>query len=370
MKKPLITTVIPTFQRPKLLKKAIESVLAQSFSDLLICVYDNNSEDETEEVVKNLIRQDNRIIYFKNTENIGPLLNIKNGIEAVNTPFYSLLSDDDFLLPDFYKNAIDAIKKHPDAEFICSKTIAIDLLNNKLQYRNQDWQAGFYNPSNNLVSKMHVSHFVSTGVLFSNHLREIIGIFEPSGSDSLYLTIAAASVPFVVLEGYGAAVTLHENAYSVVGEGIVKEDIQTLYKHLIFTISIVMSLNIPSDRKIHLLMHILKSYQQHFDTKELNHLMNKTNEYDLEKVTSLPSLVTNRKLMVKTYNFFPKNIRFLIIWSFKLVRFIKWKLGKKSQGEWVDLTNEARLLLESKNINIPKFLSLIQPDSKINKCSS
>lgn len=43
--------------------------------------------------------------------------NFAHGITKVSTPFFSILSDDDFLLPDFYQTAIAALEKHPEAGF-------------------------------------------------------------------------------------------------------------------------------------------------------------------------------------------------------------------------------------------------------------
>ncbi|NOT13877.1 MAG: glycosyltransferase family 2 protein [Methylococcaceae bacterium] len=360
MAEPIITTVIPTFKRPTLLKRAIESVLTQSFKSLVVCVYDNASGDETEEVVKTLANRDSRVLYFKNSQNIGPVANMIQGVKAVNTPFYSLLNDDDFLLPTFYENAINAFKSFPNAEFVCSKTIVIDLIDKKLQFCNQNWLPGFYEPSNDIVSKMYLSYFVQTGVLLSTSLREAIGSFEPSGSDSLYMTIAATVFPFVVLNNYGAVVTLHENAYSIVGEGIVKENVQTLYEHLLSTLSNVMNISVPPERKIHLLMYILKSYQQHFDTKKLNYLMSRNHEDSINNIICLPSLITNRGLVAKFYDLFPEKTHSWVTQFFKLTRFLKRVLGRESKIGWIDLPKDAYTLLDGHNSDISTLVPYLK----------
>jgi len=38
-------------------------------------------------------------------------------MEHVDTPYFSFLSDDDILLPDFYQDALDGFTKHPEAIF-------------------------------------------------------------------------------------------------------------------------------------------------------------------------------------------------------------------------------------------------------------
>ena len=69
--KPLITTIIPTYQRPKLLRRAIKSVLNQTFPHFQVCVYDNASGDETEAIVQEFIAKDSRIQYFRQEKNWG-----------------------------------------------------------------------------------------------------------------------------------------------------------------------------------------------------------------------------------------------------------------------------------------------------------
>lgn len=112
-----VTTIIPTYRRPYLLRRAIRSVLDQSYSDFKICVYDNASGDETGEVVQAMASQDPRIHYHCHAENIGPQDNFIYGLAHADTQFVHLISDDDFLLPGFFGRAVSALEKHPRAAF-------------------------------------------------------------------------------------------------------------------------------------------------------------------------------------------------------------------------------------------------------------
>jgi len=85
---PLITCILTTRRRPQLLKRAIESVLNQTYPHLQVCVYDNASGDETAQVVSEIAKTDPRVKYFCHAENIGPFNNISYGVKNVNTPFF------------------------------------------------------------------------------------------------------------------------------------------------------------------------------------------------------------------------------------------------------------------------------------------
>ncbi len=112
-----ITTVIPTYRRPRPLARAIRSVLCQSYPHSEVHVYDNASGDETPEVVAEFAAHDPRVKYHVHPRNIGMMENFAYGISHVETPFFSILSDDDFLLPGFFERAMSALEDYPEAMF-------------------------------------------------------------------------------------------------------------------------------------------------------------------------------------------------------------------------------------------------------------
>jgi Glycosyl transferase family 2 len=114
---PTITTVIPTRRRPELLRRAIRSVQDQTYRHFKICVYDNASADETAGIVKTMASQDPRIEYYCHPRDIGPQDNFIYGISRVTTPLIHLISDDDFLLPGFFSQAVTALEKNSGAAF-------------------------------------------------------------------------------------------------------------------------------------------------------------------------------------------------------------------------------------------------------------
>lgn len=100
-----------------MLRRAIRSVLDQTYPHFQVCIYDNASNDGTAEVVEALARRDSRIRYHCHAENIGSQENFSFGVSRVDTPFFNLLSDDDFLLPGFFAQAISALQTNPHAAF-------------------------------------------------------------------------------------------------------------------------------------------------------------------------------------------------------------------------------------------------------------
>lgn len=97
MKMPKISAVITTFNRANFLRKAIESVLNQTYRDFELLMLDNSSADNTEEVIKSF--QDSKIRYIKHTPlGISQARNL--GVKEANGEFIAFLDDDDEWLPN------------------------------------------------------------------------------------------------------------------------------------------------------------------------------------------------------------------------------------------------------------------------------
>ncbi|MFT6955618.1 MAG: glycosyltransferase involved in cell wall biosynthesis [Halieaceae bacterium] len=234
--------------------------MRQRFDNISICVYDNASGDETESVVRELMQQDHRISYVKNDENIGCIANFYKGVEAVETDYYSILSDDDILLENFYADAMQEVEKNTSLGFVCLKTMVIDDVAGRVMLRESDWKAGVFSPSKEVVRRMSDSHFTSTGVLFSKKLRDAVGPFDASGDDALYVTMAAGAFPFSYLDNYGAVWIQHEEGYTAT-TGLRGKDAKAVRAQMLVTLNRCMNLDIPDDRKAQLIAIISDAYR-------------------------------------------------------------------------------------------------------------
>ena len=365
----LITTVVPTYRRPQLLRRAVVSALSQSYGQLKVCVFDNASGDETEEVVSSLIRQDARVSYIKNERNVGAVANMMRGAASVSTGFYSFLNDDDFLLPNFYQNAMNGIRKSPRVGFVCAKTVTVDIPNRKLQLRNSEWQPRIYEPSISTMSKMYRSHFTQTGVLFRQEMRQLIGLYEKSGNDILYMTMAAATASFLVLDSCGGAFTIHPQSYTSTG-GISQERLVYLYEALISTLSSVIKMNLADDMKVHLLSLISNYYYGMFELKRLAELKAE-NDSGSASSEPLPSRVTFAGVLCKLHERFPRKRHAL------LAKALDWLTTRSRRAAiqtnlagWSNFPNDAHIemiTVGSSNLEFAQFLQ--QFEQQVSKLS-
>lgn len=103
---PLITIYIPTRNRSKQLRLAIESVQRQTFSNLEIFVVDDGSTDDTPSIMKELASIDHRITYIRNESSLGACNARNKAIHASKGEFVTGLDDDDEFTPRHLENLV------------------------------------------------------------------------------------------------------------------------------------------------------------------------------------------------------------------------------------------------------------------------
>lgn len=211
---PLITAIIPTYRRPKLLKRAVKSALSQTFANLQVFVCDNNSHDDTCEVVGELRQKDSRVHYFCHTKTIPAAENFQFGISQVNTPFFSVLSDDDVLLPDFYQTGMDLLTQHKNAMFFWGSTIDANGKGKVLGANALNWKEEYYTPPRATFNVIQ-NYFNWTGAIFRKEVSSIVQIDpEVKPIDFDFMAKLSAQVSFVVSHKPCALFISHQQSYS------------------------------------------------------------------------------------------------------------------------------------------------------------
>lgn len=209
----VITTVIPTFRRPDLLKRAIQSCLSQTYPHFHVLVVDNCSGDTTENVVASF--QDDRISYISHKERIEAVLNFQFGISQVTTPFFSLLADDDYLLSSFYETALEKLEKYPEAKFFVGSTLDVDTQGRWIDIPASKWPDKDYFPPIEGVFLQIEKYINWTGTLFRTEIsKENFLDSEIKPIDLDWMFRMSAKYPFVFSKKPCACFVHHPLGYS------------------------------------------------------------------------------------------------------------------------------------------------------------
>lgn len=111
----LVSIIIPTYKRPKMLGRAIESTLKQTYKNIEIIVVDDNDENSefrkaTEDFMERYKNNPN-IKYVKHNINKGGALARNTGINIANGEYISFLDDDDEYLPEKIEKQMEKMLK-------------------------------------------------------------------------------------------------------------------------------------------------------------------------------------------------------------------------------------------------------------------
>jgi glycosyltransferase involved in cell wall biosynthesis len=200
-----------------LLARAIRSVLSQTYPAFDLWIYDNASGDETAAVVEEFVRSDPRVHYHRHEHNIGRIPNFSYGLGRVATPFFSMLSDDDVLLPRFYETALDALQRQPVAMLAALQVLHVDPSGRVLEVQGASWTPGLHQPGEALLEILEHGHPTWTGVLFRRQIVETVGVLDEETGDASDLDFelrAAGRCPIVLCLEPGAVFLTHAGGAS------------------------------------------------------------------------------------------------------------------------------------------------------------
>jgi len=128
MHEPLVSTIIPVFNRGLLVREAVCSVLLQTYRPIEIIIVDDGSTDETKNVVFELRKDNPDVVKVLRILNSGPGAAREAGKRISTGDFVQYLDSDDLLLPEKFSLQVSGLLKNPGHSISYGMT----------RYRNRD----------------------------------------------------------------------------------------------------------------------------------------------------------------------------------------------------------------------------------------
>src|SRR5579862_2517303 len=110
---PAVSVVMSVFNGQAFLREAIESILAQTFTDFEFIIIDDGSTDRTGEILAAYGKHDSRVRIFSQ-ENKGRAESLNRGIELATAPLVARMDADDISFPHRLKEQVDFLDNHPE----------------------------------------------------------------------------------------------------------------------------------------------------------------------------------------------------------------------------------------------------------------
>jgi glycosyltransferase involved in cell wall biosynthesis len=200
-KNPLVSIGLPVYNGEKFIRRALESLISQSYEHFEIIISDNASTDRTPEICREYMTRDKRIRYLRNPKNIGALSNFKRVLELAQGDYFMWAADDDFWLPDFIKTLLEELENHIEAgvamsavDRIWENGTALDSI--RFTGRNNPNVKSFFQMLTGIISpKLIKYNFYIYGLYRTSLLKKAIPLFPdvPLGDRLFICQIALAT---------------------------------------------------------------------------------------------------------------------------------------------------------------------------------
>ena len=124
--RPRVSIGLPVFNGERFVAEAIDSILAQTFTDFELIVSDNASTDRTEEICRQYAEKDERIRYVRNRENYGAAFNFNQTFHLSSGGYFKWVAHDDLLSPEFLQRCVDVLDRDASVVLAYPGWMAID----------------------------------------------------------------------------------------------------------------------------------------------------------------------------------------------------------------------------------------------------
>lgn len=123
---PRVSIGIPVYNGERYLVETLDSVLGQTYTDMEIVISDNGSTDSTESICRTYAAKDDRIKYFRYSENRGAAWNYNNVFLLAKGEYFKWAAADDVLAPTLIEKCVKILINNPAVVLCYARTQAID----------------------------------------------------------------------------------------------------------------------------------------------------------------------------------------------------------------------------------------------------
>lgn len=123
---PKVSIGLPVFNGEDYLAEALDSILAQTYSDFELIISDNASTDKTAEMCAAYAARDKRIRYSRNPSNLGGAFNDNRVVELSVGNYFKWAGHDDIWKPDLLERCVQILDREPNVVLCYPKTTIID----------------------------------------------------------------------------------------------------------------------------------------------------------------------------------------------------------------------------------------------------
>ncbi len=179
-RKPLVSVVMPVYNRADMVRRAIDSILNQTFKDFEFIIVDDGSTDGTSHILDYYMHKDSRIRVIKNENNRGIAYSRNRGNKIAQGKYIAVMDSDDYAMPDRLEKQVAFMKNNPSVDAVIGSIKDINELDiNKINIKNSsvyhiaqmpghyEFDLFFYNAYPNVTSLFKREFIWENGVRYN-----------------------------------------------------------------------------------------------------------------------------------------------------------------------------------------------------------
>jgi len=195
---PRVSIGLPVYNGDAFLAAAIDTLLAQTFTDFELIISDNASTDGTEAICRERAARDPRVRYIRHDVNMGAMRNFNHVVELARGEYFKWAAHDDMHEPAYVERCVEALDRHADVVLACTKLIDIDDDGNRKHVDVPDlrWDSSRPNVRFRALANPHHRCESVFGVIRTDVLRNTMLLSDYAGCDRVLLAQIALAGKF------------------------------------------------------------------------------------------------------------------------------------------------------------------------------
>jgi glycosyltransferase involved in cell wall biosynthesis len=225
---PLVSIVVPTFNRKDFTERCIQNILTQSYQNLELIIADGASTDGTVDMLKSWAQKDSRLKFISEKDK-GECDAINKGYKIARGSIVGYIPCDDYYTEDSINVSIQFLMDHPEVDIVSGDVLYVDPEGKDLGYGMTAYRG---NLSPKTVKRYLYTHthtpVFSQGFFFRRECLDHGGVdpdFSMTHDLEFQIRLAAAGKRFAYINRVQAKYTLHPNMASQVH--LVKQSTQS-----------------------------------------------------------------------------------------------------------------------------------------------
>jgi len=155
---PLVSIGLPVYNGERFLEAALDSILAQTFTDFEVIISDNASTDRTQAICEAYAAKDARLRYYRNPSNLGAAPNFNRTVELARGKYFKWAAHDDILAPDFLQRCVEVLDQNPHVVLCYARTRIINEEGAAVQDYDVHLRTDSEHPQQRLADLLWVTH--------------------------------------------------------------------------------------------------------------------------------------------------------------------------------------------------------------------